>query len=441
MTRKKQNLELYVGIFALFSFAVIIWMSLEVNRNATIAGKTRTYYADFDSVTGLVPKIPVEVSGIIAGYVDEIELVDNHARISVVMDDDVTVYENATLLIRDRGVLGDRYVVLLPGSEKHPVVKDGGFITHTQSMSDFEKLTQNLAETATILRELVQSDNPEGALGQTIVNLRNVTGKIDEMVADNKETINRIMDNVDSLTHQIDQISKENRKQIHAMINSFSEVASSLRALMRDGGDIDQAAYSLRETMETVNEIADKLKRGEGTIGRLLHDDQTVDSLNESLDGINQTLGLFRRVELKFRYRGEFLTSSSEFQNQFGIFAYVAPDKYFLFEFVDAPVGETNVIDTIIESGGTSTTTRSIQTDSSLTITFMMAKRIHDASLRVGLIRSHGGAGLDWYFFKDRFVLSGEMFNLSRPNDNPMIRVYGTARLFNHFLVYWWYPI
>ncbi|MCB0271913.1 MAG: MCE family protein [Bdellovibrionales bacterium] len=435
MKQNKQHFEFYVGVFALFAFAVIIWMSLEVNRNSNIAGKTNTYYADFDSVTGLVPKIPVEVSGIIAGYVDTIELVNNKARVGIIMRRDVKVYKNAILLIRDRGVLGDRYVVLLPGSESEVLLSDGDFILHTQSMSDFEKLTQNLAETATILKELVQSDNPEGALGQTIVNLRNVTGKIDEMVADNKETINRILDNIDSLTHQIDQISKENRKQIHEMISSFHSVADSLALLTREGGDIDEAAYQLRQTMEKVNHIVTKLDQGEGTIGRLLQDDTTVDSINESLDGINNSLGLFRRVQLKFRYRGEFLAQTTELQNQFGISLYVAPDKYVLLEFNDAPVGEINVVDTTIESGGTTTTTRSIQTNSDLTITFMFAKRIRDASLRVGLIRSHGGVGLDWYFFKDHLVLSGEVFNLGRPNDNPFVRVYGSALLFNHFIL------
>src|SRR5690606_26743500 len=162
------------------------------------------------------------------------------------------------------------------------------------------------------------------------------------------------------------------------------------------------------ETMDSIQNITKRLEDGEGTIGRLLNDERTVDNINESLEGINQAFGMFRRVQLKFRYRGEFLTESQEFQNQFGIFAYVAPDKYIQFELVDSRVGETFVVDTIIESGGQTTTTRSIQTDSDLTITLMLAKRMRDLALRVGLMRSHGGVGLDWYFFKDHLILSAE---------------------------------
>jgi hypothetical protein len=102
---------------------------------------------------------------------------------------------------------------------------------------------------------------------------------------------------------------------------------------------------------------------------------------------------------------------------------------------VDSPVGETNVIETTIESGGATTTTRSIQTDTNLTFNLMFAKRLRNLALRVGLLRSHGGAGLDYYMFKDRFILSGEMFHLGRPNNNPILRLYATARLYNHLIL------
>jgi|GEM_PF-5792127 len=435
MTRKKQRFEILVGLFALACLSVIIWMSLKLDRNAHIGRKNKTYYADFDSVSGLVPKIPVEVSGITSGFVDTIELVDNKARLKVVMEDGVKVFENALLLIKDRGVLGDRYVVLKPGSQDLPLIPHEGFIKNTQSMSDFEKLTTNLSDTASILKELVQSDNPQGALGQTIVNLRNVTKRIDDMVADNRTDVDRIMDNVDSLTYQMDQIAQENRDNIHDTIFTLKEISGSLNVLTQDGGSISEAAFELNDTLASVNRIVKKLEDGKGTVGRLLNDEETIDKVNETLDGLNNSLGLFQRVQLKFRYRAEFVTNALELQNQFGIFAYVAPDKYFLVELVDSAVGETNVINTIIESQGVSTSTRSIQTDSALTITFMMAKRIRDASLRVGLIRSHGGVGLDWYFFKDQMVLTGEVFHLGRPNDNPLVRIYGSALLFNHFIL------
>lgn len=399
-----KNTEFAVGMFAVIGLGIIIFMSMQVNRHQSAGRFANSYYADFESVSGLIPKIPVEVSGIVSGYVDSIELVDNKARVTVVINKKVKVFEDAALLIKDRGVLGDRYVVLSPGTDGKIELKDGDQIKYTQSQSDFEKLQKTLAETADILKDLLKSDNPEGALGQTIANLRDITDKIDQIVEENQGTVSDIMQNVKSLTHQINQISLENRQEI-------------------------------KELVASLNDVVKKINSGEGSLGKLINDDTTVNNLNNTLDGINSTLGLFTRVQLKFRYRGEYLASSNDLQNLFGILISPGPDKYILVELVDSPVGETVVTDTIINSGGTSTSTQTIQTKSGLTFTVMFAKRFWDATLRVGLIRSQGGVGLDYHFFKDRLVFTGEMFDLGRPNNKPHMRLYGTLYVYRHLIL------
>jgi len=401
---KLKNTEFAVGLFALFGLAVIIFMSLQVNRHQSAGRSANSYYADFDSVSGLIPKIPVEVAGIISGYVDTIELHENKARVTVIINKKVKVYANAVLLIRDRGVLGDRYVVLNPGTIDNEELVDGDQIMFTQSQSDFEKLQKTLAETAVTLKELLESDNPKGALGKTIANLRDITDKINTMVGNNQEAIDAIVENVRSLTHQINQISLENRDEI-------------------------------KEMVANLNEITEKIRNGEGSLGKLINDDTTVNNLNSTLEGVNNTLSLFTRVQLKFRYRGEYLMSSNDLQNLFGIMISPGPDKYILVELVSSPQGETVVTDTIINSGGTSTTTQTIQTNSGLTFTVQFAKRFWDATLRVGLIRSQGGVGLDYHFFKDRLVLTGEMFDMNRPNNRPVVRLYGTLYLYHHLIL------
>lgn len=398
-----KNTEFAVGLFAIAGLAIIIFMSLQVNRHQNV-GKTNGYYADFDSVTGLIPKIPVEVSGIVSGYVDTIDLVDNKARITVKIGKNVKVFEDASLSIRDRGVLGDRYVVLIPGTMGKAEIPDGGQILYTQSQSDFEKLQKTLAETADVLKDLLKSDNPQGALGNTITNLRDMTAKLNDIVQENGDNINATVENLRSLTHQINQISLENRGQI-------------------------------KEILANLNDITKKIKDGEGSLGKLINDDTTVVKLNDTLDGVNNTLGLFTRVQLKFRYRGEYLASSQDLQNLFGILISPGPDKYILVELVDSPKGATNVTDTTITSGGTTTTTQTVQTKTGLTFTVQFAKRFWDATLRVGLIRSQGGAGLDYHFFKDRLVLSAEMFDMSRPNNKPFFRLYGTMYVYRHLIL------
>lgn len=408
---KLRNPEFAVGLFALVGLGVIIFMSLQVNRNRSLNSKVNQYYADFDSVTGLIPKIPVEVSGIISGYVNTIELVENKARVTILIQKNVKVYQNAALYIRDRGVLGDRYVVLFPGSSDKPLLEDRGQILYTQSQSDFEKLSSTLAETSQILKELLSSDNPEGALGDTITNLRDLTGKINQMVDDNDENIAAITQHMRLLTAQLNAITTENREGVRTLIES------------------------LNKTMDSVHSVVTKIENGEGSLGQLINDDTTITKLNDTLDGVQETVGLFKRVQLKFRYRGEYLMSTENLQNNFGVIIAPSPDKYLLVELVSSPRGETSVTDTIINSGGTSTSTQTIQTKTGLTFTIMFAKQFWDATFRVGLIRSQGGGGLDYHLFKDHLTLTAEMFDVSRPNNKPVVRLYGTFYAYRHLLI------
>ncbi|MEZ4705078.1 MAG: MlaD family protein [Bdellovibrionota bacterium] len=432
----RSKVEFMVGAFALVGLVLIIYMSIRVNDRGPIGpGSTHRYYAYFESVSGLVENVPVEVSGIPSGYVEEIELVNNRARVMVRMKKSVKVYEDAMLLIRDRGALGDRYVVLNPGNTDFPLIEDGGEIKRSMSQSDFERLTSTLAETADILKELVQSDNPQGALGQTVVNLRNITGRLDGLVAENSEKIGYMISNLESLTGHVNDIAEQNKQSIATLLASLEDVSVALKRDFDEGGDIAMATENLNRTMDSIQKITDKIERGEGTVGRLLNDEETIDQLNGALGGLNQTFGLINRTELRFRYRGEFIPTTGDLQNYFGAMVLPAPDKFFLIELVDAPKGETVVTDTVINSGNVSTTTQTIQTGSGLTYSVQFGKRFWDATLRVGLFRSQGGVAVDYHLLKDKLVLSVEAFDLSRPGNNPIVRTYGTLTLYKHLLL------
>ncbi len=75
--------DLIVGVFAFVSLIIMVILSLEVNGKGTIGKRAQTFYADFDSVSGLVERTPVEVAGINSGYIESIELLNDKAKITI----------------------------------------------------------------------------------------------------------------------------------------------------------------------------------------------------------------------------------------------------------------------------------------------------------------------------------------------------------------------
>ncbi|HLG19999.1 MAG TPA: MlaD family protein [Bdellovibrionota bacterium] len=428
--------EFTVGAFALLGLAVIIYMSLQINDRGTVGGAAKRYHAYFESVSGLFKRVPVEVSGIPAGFVDDIVLENNRARVTIRVKDNVNVYENSVLSIRDRGLLGDRFLALNPGTPDHPLLPEGGEIPKTYSRSDIDQLTSALSDTATMIQELIKSDNPQGALGKVVLNLRDMTGKLNDIVGDNQGRLDHIVKNLDSFSTDLSDITGENKDQIHTVLVALQDVAEGMREALGKDGNITKATEKFDHTMEALDRIVAKIDRGEGTVGKLLNDDTTVNNLNDTLENVNDTLGTFKRVTLGVRYRGEYLLSSDSLQNLVGISIAPSPDKYILFEIVDAPQGKTRVVNTTVTQGGTVVSnTQTVQTNDDILFTFLLAKRFWNATFRFGLIRSEGGIGFDYHLFRDKFIVSFEAFDFGRINDRAHLRAYGTLVLYKYLLL------
>jgi phospholipid/cholesterol/gamma-HCH transport system substrate-binding protein len=241
---------------------------------------------------------------------------------------------------------------------------------------------------------------------------------------------------MENFSSDMSDITGDNKDQIHTVLVALGDVADSLQDVLGKNGNINQATERFDRTMASLERIINKVERGEGTIGKLINDESTINKVNDTMDNINDTFGLFRKIQLNIRYRGEFLTGVDKLQNMIGLTVAPAPDKYLLFEVVDAPSGKTKVIRTTVNSGGvTISSTETIQSVDELLFSLELAKKFWDLTLRFGLIRSKGGAGADYSLFDDKFVISVEGFDFNRPNNRAHLRAYGTIYLYKHLLL------
>ena len=86
----------------------------------------------FDQATGLKKMAPVEMAGIQIGQVEKIALDHGKARVTMLISKDVPLSQDVSALIRTRGVLGDKYVAMEPGTPSAPKLADGQQITRAR---------------------------------------------------------------------------------------------------------------------------------------------------------------------------------------------------------------------------------------------------------------------------------------------------------------------
>jgi len=136
---KRAGLELTVGIFVLLGLACLAYLAINLGK-MEIFGRGYQIFANFDNVSGLKNGAAVEVAGVEVGRVDSIRLTSFfQARVGMKLQPGLKVHDDAIASIRTKGIIGDKFLKLSPGSSEK-LVPPGGTIIHTESGIDLEEL-------------------------------------------------------------------------------------------------------------------------------------------------------------------------------------------------------------------------------------------------------------------------------------------------------------
>ncbi|RLB80768.1 MAG: MCE family protein [Deltaproteobacteria bacterium] len=442
----KLSVEAKVGFFVVVGIMILAYMAMKAGRLEY--GRDRGYemYAYFDSAEGLVKGVPVEIAGVEVGRVKKISLEGGKAKVVLQLNPEVQIGEDAEAAIRTKGVLGDKYVEVILGSPQAAPIKPGGCIERTQSPANIDTLLKQLSSIGTDIKKITQSfsgvlggEEGEASLKIILDNIRELAVTLNETVQRNNENINRILDNFTIFSGDLKEISGTNKEAMHEIVTNFRQASNQFREALiafneitekinRGEGTIgklihdEETIRSMNDTLVALKEITEKINRGEGTIGKLVQDDETVDNLNDTLASINDYLQKEERFRTYVDYRGEYLFDVDDMKSYLSLRIQPKEDKYYLLQIIDDPAGKKRVTETTTTVGGVSTTEKKEEIDKDeIKFSAQIAKRYYDLGLRGGLFESTGGIGADYYLFDDRLVLSLEAFDFD-PDENPHLK-------------------
>lgn len=135
------NVEVIVGLFMLLGFACFVFLSIKLGDVNLFDDKTYTVTARFGSIAGLKKGAAVNIAGVDVGKVTDIRLHGETYEAVVTMNirPEVKLQEDCIASIRTSGIIGDRYISILPGGS-FDLLEDGGEIFETESAINFEEL-------------------------------------------------------------------------------------------------------------------------------------------------------------------------------------------------------------------------------------------------------------------------------------------------------------
>ncbi|MBN2417991.1 MAG: outer membrane lipid asymmetry maintenance protein MlaD [Deltaproteobacteria bacterium] len=138
---KKSSIETSVGIFMFICILCVAYLTIHLGKMDWIGSDYYQLQARFQSVSGLKAGASVEMAGVQIGNIQAISLNQEKkiAEVTMNIQNGVQIEEDAIASIKTAGLIGDKYIMILPGGSD-TILKQGETIFETESAVDLEDL-------------------------------------------------------------------------------------------------------------------------------------------------------------------------------------------------------------------------------------------------------------------------------------------------------------
>lgn len=482
-----------VGITVALAAAAFGFGLTLIGTNPFRRDRAYRVYAVFDDATGLGVRTRVQIAGIPIGQVDHVELDQDTARAKVWLKvrGEFVLHQDAAIIKRSESILGDFLLDVQPGTPSLPPLKDGDEIRNVlrqPSMNDvfnsLNKIAGDISDITGNLRKVLGGEAGENNIRTLVERLQRITAGIEKVINQSGTKLDATLANFQRFSGDLAKISGGEKEDIVAIIQNTRDATKEARDILRTIGDVvgsqDKAGFKegvkslkgnldkLDKALANVDDITDKINKGQGTLGHLVNDDKLAKNLDKASQQITNILGMPDTLKIEVDQRSELLLGApagGKFdpnlanlgalardtaynpwtKNYFGVRIIPRPDKWYGIEVVDDPRGVTKQVRTVNKvtcpSGSTCGSyypdaVQQISTERQLKFTAYLAKRYGPISGKFGIIENTGGFGLKLHLLNDALTISGDAFEFANPlKDRPRVKLYADYRFLDHLFV------
>ena len=276
-----KNLEFKVGLFVVIG-AVILAGSLYWLQGFRLQRDTQVVEVIFDDVGMLKVGNIVTVSGMFKGKVNRMDLTEQGVVVEFLLAGDVILKEDAQFIIRNYGLMGERFVAVFPGESEAPldltVPARGRYDSGLpQVMGLMGEMVTELHDLVIAFRNSVASDSTLTKFNHTVSNLESVSSSMAEYLKRNEAKLDRTADNFLRASRELNGVLARNA----------AKVDSSAVRMDRLTLNLEEFVIKLDTLSMSARQFADKLNNPDGTLQLMLEDRRLYDDLRRTADDID----------------------------------------------------------------------------------------------------------------------------------------------------------
>jgi phospholipid/cholesterol/gamma-HCH transport system substrate-binding protein len=290
----KFSKELKAGVIALLAIVGFVVL-FQFMKGRSLFTTDNIFYAKYDNVEGLAQSSPVSINGLKVGQVDKIiphtskeGKIDFLVKITV--DNNFEFSKNSTLEIFEPSLMGGKEmrINLMYGGQ---TAKDGDTLQGAFKLGTLGSLSSQVGPVKDQLQvvlhrvdslmtnanQLVDAQNRQeikallSNLNKTVAALQTTAGSVSSLVGHNDPKLQKVLDDA-SVTMQTGKVT----------LDKYGNLAESI-----DTKKLNATIANLDATVGQLNNVVSGIDRGEGSLGKIMKDDQLYNNLNAASNNLN----------------------------------------------------------------------------------------------------------------------------------------------------------
>lgn len=279
--------ELKVGILVIVALALLVF-GYNFLKGNNLFNTSRVFYAVYDNVEGLSPSAPVTINGYKVGKVTSIDFINSgDLLVTFNLNSDFEFSKESVAQIYGGGLIGGKSVQIELNNDSNVLAKSGDTLPSAVE----EGLIELVNEKLTPLKDKISN---------AVVEIDTLLGSFNNILE--PETRNNLRESIKNLNEtlitlnrssiKVEKVLDNNEEKINISIEKFSETAANLSKMTDSLSQIEfnRIVQNANETLTNLNEVSEKLKNGDGSLGKLLNDDQLYENIEKATKELEELL-------------------------------------------------------------------------------------------------------------------------------------------------------
>ena len=272
-----------VGAVTLVGLVIAALISI-MTGNASLFSDQLTVHVVLGDAAGTTPGSAVKIAGVTIGSVSALTLQEGKAHLTLQIDADASVTDDMIVQVRARSLLGEKYIALLPSTQRGALIVDGETLVATKPSLDIDDVLNHIGP----LLESIDGDTLSRTLGALSQAIESDPQRIERMLTDAEV----LLDNTAASSAQLPALLEQTQQTLQRVDRAAHSGEQTLQALSTTVERVDALALEGQDIAANANalitETRSAVQHGEEILTVLVDRSEDIEAILDNLKDIDR---------------------------------------------------------------------------------------------------------------------------------------------------------